>query len=193
MSAEILSQEQQPHEVVDILVRAIDLYWENLLEFPQNTIRITSRDAQADGSIIQKTVTIQRFYETAYFVKYQRSQLEFLGRNGPVLNNPLSTLEFRMQPSLFDKGAISIRQISPTGIAIESEIPLDGLKQVEPQALEALRHLQLDLLALLIGHSKVVGFFDPLPVQVKQLLEQAYGEEVAKELWNAGMTDDPQD
>lgn len=193
MSVEILSQEQQPHEVVDILVQAIDLYWDNLLQPPQNTIRITSRDKQADESIIQHTVTIQRFYETAYFVKYQSSQLEFLGNNSPILNNSLGTIEFRMQPSLFDKGVISVRQISPTGVAVESEVPFDKLKQFEPQALEALKHLQLDILALLVGHSKVVGLFDPLPIQVKQLLEQAYGEEVAKELWNAGISDNQRD
>lgn len=174
-------------------MRAIDLYWDNLLEFPQNTIAITVRDAEDDGRFVQETYTIQRVYDTAYWIKCERAELASWGGNSPVMGLPIDTIEYRLLPTGLEAGKIGLRiSDASTGIATDQEILLDKLRAENPAAAEVLSHLKLNLLALLIGHCKERPLFDPLPAQVRSLLEEAYGNAMASELWQAGMNDQPE-
>ncbi|MEK7525076.1 MAG: hypothetical protein AAB548_01750 [Patescibacteria group bacterium] len=184
-------REQRPRQTIDVLLQAIDIYWDNLLEFPENTIQITSRDPEEDGAqICQQIFTIQRVYDTAYYLKCARSDLTSLGGNGPVFNHPIETIEFRLFPDLFASGRINVTHINAAnGITTQAEILIDHLAEYDPTATKTLKDLQLNLLCLLVGHAKEAALFDPMVSQVKDLLIEVYGQADAEELWRAGMSD----
>ena len=184
-------REQRPQQTIGVLLQAVDVYWDHLLEFPQNTIRITSRDPEEDGAqICQQIFTIQRVYDTAYYLKCARSSLTSLGGNGPVFNNPIETIEFRLLPGLFASGRINVTHINAAnGTTTQEDIPIDQLMEYDPTATKTLKDLQLNLLCLLVGHAKEAALFDPLVSRVKDLLIEVYGQEDAEELWRAGIFD----
>lgn len=188
MSLERIGKEQQVHEIVGVIISAIDVNYDNLLEPPANSISIIASDQADNGLTIQENYTLQRIYNTAYFIKCQRSNLRCLGGNSPVFNEPIDTIEFRMLPALFDRGVINVRHIDTNGIAIDTEISLDQLEKDDKEAAKILEHLQLNLLTLLVGHSKHREIFNPLPKLARDLLEEAYGKETAEQLWQAGMS-----
>lgn len=185
-------REQRTHQTIDVLLQAIDVYWDNLLEFPKNTIQITSRNPEEDGAqICQQIFTIQRVYDTAYYIKCAKSNLTSLGGNGPIFNNPIETVEFRLLPDLFASGKINVTHINAAnGITTQVEIPIHQLMEYDPTAIKTLEDLQLNLLCLLVGHAKEAALFDPMVSRVKNLLVQVYGQKDAEELWRAGMSNE---
>lgn len=188
-----LETNKQTHETLSVVMQAIDLYWDNLLEFPQNTIQIKARDVDDAGRVIQEIFIIQRVYDTAYWIKCERSELTSWGGNSPVMGLPIDTIEYRLLPASLEAGKIGLRVTdAPTQTATDQEILMDKLKEENPTAGEVLSHLELNLLALLVGHSKERPLFDPLPAQARSLLEEAYGKVMADELWQAGMNDKPE-
>ncbi len=193
----VKEREQKPHETIDIVLQAIDLYWDNLLEYPQNTLKVTSRDPEEDGSkTTQQISTIQRVYDTAYYLKCEISSLTSWGGNGPIFNNPVETIEYRMLPTLFEKGKLNITHTdATTGIATQADVLIDDLMELDPVAAQTLKNIQLYLLSLLTGHCKDVALFDPLVIRVKELLVEAFGSHDAEELWRAAMfdKDEPQE
>ena len=95
-----------------------------------------------------------------------------------------------MQPSLFETGVVNVRHIDVNGVSTNLDVTIDMLQEDDPTAFVLLEHLQLNLLCLLTGHCKEAALlFDQLPTQVRQVLNEAYGEEVARQLWVAGMSD----
>ena len=184
-------REQRPHQTIDVLLQAIDIYWDYLLEFPENTIQVTTRDPEENcAQTCQQIFTIQRIYDTAYYLKCARSGLTSMGGQGPVLNNPIETIEFRLFPDLFASGRINVTHIdAANGITTQEEILIDHLAEYDPTATKTLKDLQLNLLCLLVGHTKEAALFDPLVSQIRDLLIEVYGREDAEKLWQAGMSD----
>lgn len=183
-----LEANRRPHESLSVIVQAIDLHWDNLLEYPQNTIQVSTRDTEENGRVVQEIFTIQRIYDTAYWIKCDRAELSTWGGQSPIMKTPLNSIEFRLMPTLLEKGKISLRITdASTSLTTDTEIPLDNLKNESQVAAEILSRLELNLLALLVGHCQERPIFDPLPITVKGLLQEAYGREMADELWRTGM------
>lgn len=184
-----IESDRRPFEVVDTCVQAIDLYFDNILEYPDNTVRVTSRDESDDGQVIQSVYTIKRVYDTAYFICCERASLETWGGDSPVMASPIGKTEFRFLPSLFEAGKISVRhQSADSNLVEDAEVSLDDLERVDPTAAGILKTLELNLLCLLVGHSTQRPLFDTLPGEVKSLLEKTYGKDIAADLWAAGMS-----
>ncbi len=183
--------EQRPHKTLDIVVQAIDLIWDNVLEPPQNTYKVTARDPEPDGGqTIQEIFIIKRIYDTAYYIKCQISSLTSLGGKTPVFNTPIEVIEYRLFPKLFEKGKINITHTdSNTGITTQEDVLMDNLDGFDSTASKNLKGLQLNLLSLLIGHCKEVSLFDPFPKQVKELLCEVYDRDYVEDLWRTGMSD----
>ncbi len=155
MLAEGSLPEQSAATIVDSITQTIDSYWENVLQPPQNSLRITFRGSlQSDGSVIQEIYTIQRIFNTAYYIKCQRSALESAGADS-IFNSPLDIIEFRLEPLLFEKNMINIRQINPQGLTFQEDVTLENLNTKNSLALEILEHLLSHLLATLARRTKI--------------------------------------
>lgn len=183
---------ERPDTVIESGLTAIDIYWDNVLKFPQNTLQVTSRQPDPDGGpTIQETFTIQRFYETAYYIKCERSGLtSWGGGKSPIFNNPIEMVEYRMTPDLLQRGKINVTHTdAASGLSSQEEILIDKLLENDPEAAKTLRNLQINLLALLIGHCKDLDIFAAggLINTVREALVEAFGPKVAEEMWRAGM------
>ena len=183
-------ERERPDRVIESALTAIDIYWDNVLQFPQNTLRVTTREPEPDGRLtIQETFTVQRFYETAYFIKCERSGLtSWGGGNSPIFNNPIETVEYRFTPHLLERGKVNVTHTDAvTGISTQEDILIDELENLDPEAVKTLRNFQINLLALLIGHCKELDIFSAgeLMKTVKDALVEAFGPDLAEDMWRA--------
>lgn len=183
---------ERPVRVIESALTAIDIYWDNILEFPQNTLQVTSREPDPNGGpTVQETFTIQRFYETAYFIKCERSGLtSWGGGNSPIFNDPIETIEYRMTPDLLQRGKINVTHVdAATGLSVQEDLLIDKLAEADSVAAQTLRNLEINTLALLIGHCKELDIFsgEELIKTVREALSEAFGPRLAEEMWRAGM------
>ena len=181
---------EHPYQVIERALTAIDIYWDAILEYPKNTLQVTSKEPEeGTGRTLQDIFTVKRFYETAYYIKCEKSALYSWGGNSPIMNEPVETIELRFTPALLELGKVTVTHIDPSGLSSQGDILIDNLKKDDEVAAETLKSLQVNLLAMLVGHCKEVDPFTGAETirKVREAIEDAFGPKLAEEMWNAGI------
>lgn len=177
---------ENPMKTVGIILDCIDLYWDFLFEL-QNTLTIGGLFINDSGEQLSDPVTIQRYYENAYYLRFEIIKRAENIRQKKVLayGEVLETIELIMYPTNIMLGMVNIKHISPEGVINSAEVPINQLPKLDKTVNELIKRLELRILSLLI--SKCIGrdIFDPFPNQVKAILTNAYGKQAADELWRS--------
>lgn len=173
---------------IEIIIQAIDLYWDYVLNEQHNIFEFSGNCTNEDKKIVRETAKIQRFFDTAYFIQVTISELLGIKLGDKFPGTYLKTIEFRILPQDIKNNQISVKNISSEengGNEIQHSIY--DLPKKDAQAYGVLERLQLRLLSILVAHGVKRDIFDQLPILVKALLEQAYGKQISEKMWKAAL------
>lgn len=159
---------------------AIDLYWEYVLPFLQDTFSIVN-EYESNGEDIQKEVTVRRKFEPIYDIKCLKSIIVVPGE--PPLTYPQSLKEFNITPELLSQGKMILNATNiESGVVNSEEIFISDLNIKDQEAYELLQELKINMLALLVQEGMSFEADDPYIQKVMDLAYKVLGPE-AEDLW----------
>ncbi len=177
------------NEVLFEVTDAIGVYYEYVLPETQNQIKIATTHKEKDGQLVIEYFYIQRFFDTIYYIKCDRSYLvEFFGNK--AVHNPIETVTFNLVQEDGSDEAIFVTHIdAQTNCSSGTNVDFLDLDETDPEAAGVLERLQLGLLTVLVRHCKARSIFDGMPQTVKSLLNSSYGPDEAEKIWKSGMSE----
>lgn len=176
-----------PPEVLNIVVKAVDIYAEFLLPPHQDSIKIITRHKGDDGQLIREAFMLQKLPQDLFCFRCNRTYIVSLF-GGAEIDLPIETVDLVFNLKNINKDGIFVSHTEPSGkYSTGVEIKMPDLEKEDPEVANVLDNLQLGLLLVLMRHCKSRGLFSEMSIRVKKLVIDSYGYEEGEELWRKAM------